>query len=270
VENRTDESRYSLPKPVEVGECMAHYYIYGDESGKLKQSEYTSFCGYVGPSSAFERVMVEWDHCRFAWAVPPLHMRCIMKPERDSTGEWLRVKEAWGNAWEKKRQAMLLEFGAILGRSYLACVGCAIDAAHFKAMPDSQFKRDMQDPLFMGLYILLMNSIDKVDVISKTSTISVVIDEDEEYAVGCYELLSSVKRRYPRVKQRISAVTFGSDREYPALQAADMIAFESRRLLVDKQTAQPSQLYELLTRNGLHQPNLCTAEHLNEVSKGGA
>src|SRR5947209_18750763 len=133
--------QYSLPSAVEWEEMMAHFYIYGDESGKLAQSDLTSFCGYVGPASECERAMLEWDNCRFGWQVPPLHMRLIMHPDRDKKGEWLRKKNEWGSLWEQRREAMLNDFAVIVRDSHIASIGCVVDAAHFRSMPDSPWKQ---------------------------------------------------------------------------------------------------------------------------------
>jgi hypothetical protein len=85
-----------VPSLVNLENVMAHFYMYGDESGKLAQSEFTSFCGYVGHTTEFERTMMEWNNCRFGWGVPPLHMRLAMNPEWDKSGEWQKVKAEWG------------------------------------------------------------------------------------------------------------------------------------------------------------------------------
>jgi hypothetical protein len=127
---------------------MAHFYIYCDESGKLAQSDITSFCGFVSHATECERVMIEWDNCRLGWDAPPIHMRCIMFPERDNSGEWQKKKDEWGSLWERKRDAMLSDFGSILQNSHMAAVGCCMDAKHFRSMPDTECKKSIKDPLF--------------------------------------------------------------------------------------------------------------------------
>jgi hypothetical protein len=248
---------------------MAHFHIYGDESGKLAQSDYVSFCGYVAHTSEWERVSMEWNNVRLAWGVPPLHMRCVVAPERDKTGEWQKIKDEWGADWVAKRDRMLLEFGrAILGANTVA-VGCIIDADHFRKMPDSQFKKGLP-PVPFGFYHLIMESLDKIDRISKTLSVSIIVDDDHEYSMKMYEILNSLKKTFPRVRERISALTFGNDNDYPGLQMADMIAFESRRLMVERATAKdapPSDLFRALTRNLIHQPKLWTAEYLDKAAK---
>jgi hypothetical protein len=167
-------------------ELMAHFYIYGDESGKLEQSDYVSFCGYVSHMSEWSRICMEWDNVRIAWGVPPIHMRLVMSPERDKTGRWPAKKEEWGDTWDKRRDEMLAQFAAVVRDSNIACIGCAVDSAHFRKMPDSKYKRDLENPVFLGFHTLLMHGLDKVDYYNKSLPVSLVIDDDHQYAIRCY------------------------------------------------------------------------------------
>ena len=248
---------------------MAHFYIYGDESGKLANSDFTTFCGYVGTNSEIERVSYEWNNCRFVWGVPTMHMSCITNPTRDRSGEWQKVQADWGDDWEEKRDLMLKEFAGVILGSNIACAGAVVDAGHFRQMPDSKWKREMRDPAFLGFWMLVMDSLDLIDRIDKCLSVAVILDDDPQTAKHFYDLLEGLKHQFPRVRQRISAVTFANDKEYPALQMADMIAFEARSLMVRRiadQTAPPSTLYMALTRRLSHQPKYWTAERLDTLA----
>jgi hypothetical protein len=249
---------------------MAHFYIYGDESGKLAKSDFTSFCGYVGTNPEFDRVSHEWNSCRLAWGVPPMHMSCITDPTRDKSGEWQKVQVEWGSQWESKRDLMLKEFAAVILNSNIACVGAVVDSTHFREMPDSKWKKEMRDPLFLGLWTLLMDGLDKIDRLSTSLSVALILDDDPENAKLCYDLLDGLKNQFPRVRQRISAITFGDDKEYPALQMADMIAFEARSLMVQRmadKNVEPSTHFMALTRRLCHQPKFWSAEFLDKLAR---
>ena len=249
---------------------MAHFYIYGDESGKLAVSDYTSFCGYTGHADEFHRVQADWDTCRLAWEAPPIHMRYITAPERDKSGEWEKLRTKAGKGWEGRRDTMLRDFASIIDSSRIAGVGSVVDSAHFRSMPTSPWKDSMKDPVFLGLYTLIMESLDKIDRVSNTLSVSIVLDDDPQYAKDCYDLLDALRIRFPRVRDRVTAITFGDDKAYPALQMADMLAFEARALMVQR-IANPntpaSDLYTALTKRQIHQPVLWTADYLDKVSK---
>jgi hypothetical protein len=263
--------QFALPAPVGLGELMAFFMIYGDESGKGEKSDYTSFCGYIGHATEWERVSLEWNNMRLAWGVPPLHMRCVMTPDRPRCEAWAALKTKWGNDWEDKRNDMLNDFGGIVRNSALACIGCVINAAHFRSMPDSHFMRGQKrNPVFLGLYTLLMEGIDKVDRIDKCQAVSLIIDEERQYGNDIYDLLNDMKENTPRVRDRVSAITFARDNEYPGIQMSDMVAYEARNAMVrqlnDKE-APPSQLFALLTRMGVHVPKFWRAEDLDKAAQ---
>jgi hypothetical protein len=131
---------------------MAYFSLFADESGKLDgKNDYTSFCGYVTHLAEWENISLEWNTLRCSWDVPPIHMRCAMFPDRENCDEWLRVKHKWGVSWEAKRDDMLLEFGRIIANSHSVAVGSVVDSAYFKSLPDSPFKRGIDNPLYISL-----------------------------------------------------------------------------------------------------------------------
>lgn len=264
---------YSPPEPVDWGELMAHFYIYADESGKLATSDIVSFCGYVAHASEVERTSLEWNNCCLKWGVPPIHMRYIADPSRDKSGEWQKIKDTWGALWESRRNEMLNDLGKVILGSNMVTVGASVDAKHFReVMPDSEWKRRMRDPAFLAFYHLLQDALDKIDRINKILTVGIILDDDPEHANDYYNLLDDLKGTFPRIRERISAITFGNDVAYPALQMADMIAFESRKSLVQRlqdPNTRPSNLYIALTHKFMHQPKLWTAEFLDRAAQLG-
>src|SRR6202040_3582794 len=108
-----DQHWDGLPIPVEPEEWMAVFHIYGDESGKGHQGDYTSFCGYVAHISLWQQFAAAWNNCRFKWQVPPMHMARIMSPDRKDDA-WKKVKDDWGDSWETKRKIMLRDFSELV------------------------------------------------------------------------------------------------------------------------------------------------------------
>jgi hypothetical protein len=250
---------------------MGVFYLYADESGKFKKSEITSFCGFVAPDLEWWRFAQEWDSCRFTWGVPAIHMAHITDPDRDESGEWGKVKKAWGNTWELRKKDMLLAFARVIRGANLVCVGNSVDAVHYEKMPETDYKRDMRDPLYLSFYNMVRNAIDKLDCLHTSHTLSVVIDDDQQSSENYYNLLGAMRKQFPKdVSDRISELAFGNDVAYPGLQAADMIAYESRGLMILRKqnpTTPPSPIYALMTKDGLHQPTMFTPEFLDILNK---
>jgi Protein of unknown function (DUF3800) len=248
---------------------VATFYIYGDESGKLKANDYTSFCGYVAHVSEWQRFAMEWNNCRFRWEVPPVHMARVMFPD-NKDDEWRKVKENWGKSWEKKRVLMLTDFAATIRSAQIACVGAIVDARHFRLLADQDplFKNAHKDPIHLSFHTFVMRGIEKTETIDKHSPIGIVVDEDPEFSMRCYEQLNGLKQTFPKVQERVHAISFVNDVSYPGIQAADMISYESRRLMVERITrpdAEPSELFLALTLYGTHQPHFYTPAVLDEL-----
>lgn len=248
---------------------MAHFHVYGDESGKLGKSEYTSFCGYVGSASEWQRVSVEWNDCRLRWGVPPIHMRAIVCPDRDPEG-WLKIQKQYGSQWEETRSRILREFSLIIQRASVACIGAVVDSGHFDAMRDSKFKQEAKNPHYLAFHELVMAAIEKTEKIGFTESISIVLDDDQEYSVECYKILESLKATFATIRERIVGICFVNDVAYAPIQAADMVAFESRRLMVERKSAPdtpPSDILRALTMGLYHMPKFYNASTLDGLEK---
>jgi hypothetical protein len=273
-----------IPMPVEPEEWMAVFHIYGDESGKGHQSDYTSFCGYVGHFSAWQGFAMQWQNCQLKWQVPAIHMGRIMNPDK-KVDAWKAVKDEWGSAWEKKRDIMLRDFSTIVRDSPIVCVGAIVDSKRFREVSDSDqdFKKWYRDPLFMALHTFVFRGIDATEVIDKHSPIGIVIDEDEEMSPMVYEhfillrknldanLLrthsETERKSIARFRERVHAITFVNDVSYPGVQAADMIAYEARNIMVARMTNPDatSPLYDDLTFLRSNQPKFYKPEVIDEL-----
>jgi hypothetical protein len=257
----------TIPAPVKTEEFMAAFYICADDSGKLGNPNdlYAGLCGYVGHVSEWGRFMQEWENARLRWQVPPMHMSAVMYPDRDK--EWKKVIDGWGKFWKKKRSMMLNDFAAVIRSAQIVCVGAMVDAMHFRSLPDSVFKKAVkEDPLFLAFHQVVMRGIEVTEVIDKHSPITLVIDDDRESSLSCYKMLHSLKETFPKVKERVHGLSFVNDRSFPSIQAADMIAYESRRLIArrkNKPKTKVSDLYASLTLLGIHQPLLYTPKILD-------
>ena len=254
---------------------MAVFHMYGDESGKFSGNpDRISFCGYVAHYSVWQMFVTNWNNCRLKWGVPPIHMSRIMYPD-NKDDEWKKVKADWGEGWEKQRELMLDDLASIIRNSDMACVGAIVDTKRFREIADADpnFKKLYRDPIHMAFHLFVMDGIDKTEVIDKTSPISIVVDNDKEFAMKVYEQLETLKElathnpRFARVRERVRNVSFVDDSYYPGVQAADMIAYEARRAMVERMTnpTYTSELYDSLTFLRKHQPRFYKPEVLNEL-----
>jgi hypothetical protein len=105
-----------------------------------------------------------------------------------------------------------------------------------------------------------------------------VIDDDPEHANHYYDHYNTLRNhfdpRFSKVKERINAICFCDDEEYPGLQAADMIAWSARAWMVDNgedhKIKQPHELLALLTHSTMYTPRVYTADILRQLGANNA
>ena len=65
-------------------------------------------------------------------------------------------------------------------------------------------------------------------------TLSLVFDTDPEFGPGRFNLFCALMGQDDRAARRLASITFGHPEYYPGLQAADMLAWETRKELMQK------------------------------------
>jgi hypothetical protein len=76
-------------------------------------------------------------------------------------------------------------------------------------------------------------------------SLALTFDEDEEFAVECYQIISRLRRDNSDLRELVVSIGFADDRVYPALQAADILAHFTHERLVTGQI--PELLHRLAT-----------------------
>jgi hypothetical protein len=255
------ESPY--PEVVEV--CwMAHVQFHGDESGKFQNSPYVAFCGFLGNSDQWAKFVPAWRAARIKHQVPPIHVSAMLHPTEKNG--WLPISQRYGDKWPDQCQQILNEFSAIIAQEGLICSGTVIDATAFESLSLPMLQeRTIGDPHYLAFETTMVGALEKVLWGDTNATMGVVMDDDEEKAILCYRLYRLLREHNTKAKERLSGICFGSDDLYPGIQAADMLAHESRRLMIE--AAPPSERFAKLTCNGKHQPILLSAERLEAWEK---
>ena len=221
----------------------------------------------------WERFEKVWNTCRLKWRVPPLHMGRVMNPPLKDDG-WKLIFEAWGEEWEAKRNAMLTDFADIVMNSGMVGLGRVLDTRKYRELQQANRLPGTSDPNVFVFQSLVMRSIERVKEVVPNATVTLIVDDDPENAWGYYNLLSSLKRhadpQFAEVKDQIDAISFGDDRFFPGLQAADLLSYVSRDYMVAKLTncepKWPRDIYTRLTQRGINQPELYDAEFLERLA----
>src|SRR6185369_10803906 len=100
----------------------------------------------------------------------------------------------------------------------------ALDVKGFQALPKSFRAKlgSVDDPYFLGF---ARGTIALVDYVHSDDKISIICDHDVQTAWDCYRQYMGIRRANERIRKQTISLSFADDEHFPALQAADMIAY---------------------------------------------
>lgn len=221
---------------------------YFDESGKFKDHDIVAFCGLVSPPEDWYALQVEWDSLLHRNGITHLHMsggtlnfRLSLSAKRPALGK-------------KERIAVIRQFVLAIKRHIELGIAIAVDVQGYKSLPPN-FKSEIggEDPYYWVFSCAMAAVLDHLNGIPG-SKVNIVCDDEEQYFVQCYKLLNKFKLREPVLKNKFVAICAGDDREFPQLQAADLLAYLTRTeagyLFFDK----PYDFRELSQEFSTHHP----------------
>jgi len=255
---------------------MAQVYIYGDESGKFEVSDYVSMCGYVGRREDWQVFSDRWVCELTRLELPPIHMSQLFSPSPNPKKKWRQIMDRFTeDDWPGERERIADHFAELVSRSSIYAVGAVVDSRHFRSLPDSDFKTFYKDPVFFGLYNLLMSGIRRIEPLSHGGFVGFVVDDDATKACEFYRRFDEL-RQMPhdlcrQIATRVTAITFARDEAFPGVQAADMLAFEACKLMRARQvdpTAESSARYEMLTHGNRRWPMIFDSKKLDRMAQG--
>ncbi|MGB7496317.1 MAG: DUF3800 domain-containing protein [Candidatus Acidiferrum sp.] len=198
---------------------MAVLQAFFDESGKQSDHPLIAVCCVCAPLAKIENFNDNWNRLLRKYGVPDFHMVRASK--------YLR---RWGNVPEQKldeRIESLRPFAdCIVDNLELGLVE-AWDVKGFKAIP-SQLRMkigNVQDPYYLAFVRALM---ELADYPQGDDVLSLICDYDIETAWESYRHYQGVRRVDEKVRKKTVSISFADDKFFPALQAADLVAFLTR------------------------------------------
>lgn len=192
-------------------------HAYFDESGKVRDRDVISFCGWLSPAKAWSRLIPKWE-----------------KLLADRTVKYFHACEI------RKNGGSLDDFAAALVEKYEGkAFAVALDAKHFRGM--SQKFRNRVNPnahymVFKAAVNMLLDAVEREEETGPASTVvlSLICDQDQETAGDCLKWVNKLKKSDPRANRKISSICFANSRNYIPLQAADLLANAVRCHMQDK------------------------------------
>jgi hypothetical protein len=198
---------------------MAIIQAYFDESGKHKEHPVVTFCGVCVSQSKLDQFDDAWNSLLQQYGLRSLHMVNAMKHKKlsptvpaSTPEERIQVMKPFADCINTK-----LEYGLIQ----------AYDVNGFNALPKGirAGLGSPTDPYFVAFArgLLALN-----DYVHADDKISIVCDHDLETAWDCFRHYNGIRRAHDLIRKQTISLSFADDEYFPALQAADMIAYLAR------------------------------------------
>ena len=191
-----------------------------DDSGTESQKDHRHvvLAGYIGPDETWGQFFHSWRHLLLRHGIPAVHMKSWLKTAKE---------KEWSTA---QRNDVLAEFIELIQKSKLIGFGVGVDADFWRALPADRRKAFGSAQEFCCQRILRL-VIDRIDASNLNDDISLIFDQDFEFARPRLRLLEHLYKTDPRIRGRVTQISFASSRVFYQLQAADILAWHARRHL---------------------------------------
>lgn len=189
-----------------------------DESGHSSGTEFFALAAFVAENTdwaAFDRL---WQEALHDAGAPYLHMR-----------EFAHRVGAFQGWTEEQRRALLGRCVKALNSIPAVAVGAAVSIADFNAL-NSEARSALRDPFFCCFQEVVHGVVLNALFEPADTRVRMVFSQQDEFGASAKQLWS-VMAETIYVGHRVGSLEFANMREVPALQAADLLAYELGALL---------------------------------------
>lgn len=200
---------------------MTFLHAYFDESGKQHDHPAVTFTGVCVSGSRLSTFDSEWGVLLRQYGLKSLHMAKASRLKENCGPKMPRHQKI-----EERIQA-LVPFADCINKNLVKGLIQAIDVKGFKEMSNraKQGLGSPDDPYYLAF---ARGILELIDYVQGEDKISLICDDDESTAWNCYLHYRAIRKVHEEVRRKIVSLTFATDDHFPALQAADMVAFLSR------------------------------------------
>jgi len=200
---------------------MAILYAYFDESGKKGDHPVVTFTGVCLSQSRLQAFDDAWNELLRRYGIKSLHMA------RAS-----RLKEAHGPLMLRhqsvdERIDALIPFSDCINAHFEIGLLQALDIKGFNSLT-AEAKKGLGSPDDPYYLAFTRGLLEITEYVQDSDKISLVCDDDIQTAWDCYRHYRGIRRVHTGIDSKVVAISFADDECFPALQAADMVAFLSR------------------------------------------
>lgn len=200
---------------------MAIMHCYCDESGKKGDHPVVTFTGLCLSQLKLRAFDDEWNVLLRHYEIDSLHMA---RASRLSEKHGPKMKR--GQTADERTDA-LLPFADCINKHFEIGLIQAMDVAGFNSLSTNARRKigSPDDPYYIAF---MRGGLEMIKYAHAEDKVSIICDDDRETAWDCYRHYRGICSARPDFREKVVSLTFADDRYFPALQAADMLAFLAR------------------------------------------
>ena len=188
------------------------FYAYLDESGKFHDGAgFINLCALLSDDAGWDTFNKRWNFLLRKHGFTLIHMTEFYSE--------CRARE-WSLA---HADAVLTEFIDTIRDNILACFSIGIDAPYFRQKFQTIGKSNI-DPALFAVERIVNKISDYFKQWGIPARLSLMFDEDEQYSLSCYRIISRLRKKHREIKEFVRSICFGDDDTYSPLQAVDILA----------------------------------------------
>ncbi len=200
-----------------------------DDSGteSALSNRFVVIAGYLTHESYWYVFNQKWRHLLIRHGLPKLHMK-----------EWVKFCEE--REWDHpKRHSVVSEFIQVIRDTQLIGFGVAVDAQIWRELTPKRRKAfgNAQEFCFQRI---MRRVVDRMEEAQERDPVSIIFDRDFQFARPRLGLLEHLYKTDTRLAQQVASISFSDSRYYYQLQAADLLAWVTRKRLIDEIEEKPS------------------------------
>jgi len=198
-----------------IGRDGAQLVGYFDESGHSSGTEFFALAAFVAEDTDWPVFEALWRDALRETGAPYLHMR-----------EFAHFVGAFAGWTEDQRQGLLARCVNAINSIPAIAVGAAMSTARFAALTHDA-RSALRDPFFCCFQEVVRGVAVSACFTPASSRVSMVFSEQDEFGRSARQLWKVMAETID-VKDRMGSLEFKDMREVPALQVADLLAYELR------------------------------------------
>jgi hypothetical protein len=247
-----------------------------DDSGKESQPTMpvVTMAGYFAELDALNRVHQKWAQLLLKHGIPGIHMK-----------ELIHLSGTYrGLGWDMpKRDSVLNDFIGVIREEHLVGVGVAVKMSAWRGMVKEHRDVDFGTVQQFCLQRILRRVIDRLSSAHAEDTLALVFDRDPEFASNRINLFNALLAHRAAARKLLCSITFADPWRYPGLQCADILAWETRKEMIQRLGGHQSTkrwiamftqmpqyqldyIGELWDEQGLEDPKVIASFHRDQVS----